>query len=146
MYTLWIFGQLLEGMLGKWRFLALYLIAGLGGSVGVLWLGDPRMGVVGASGAIFGLMGAFLVIQRRLGGQTTQLFVLLGINLLIGFVPGWNIAWQAHLGGLVVGVLVGLIYVETRKRNQQGLQIGLLVGLVAVLVILSLRYVFFPIF
>jgi membrane associated rhomboid family serine protease len=146
MYTLWIFGQLLEGMLGKWRFLALYLIAGLGGSVGVLWLGDPRVAVVGASGAIFGLMGAFLVIQRRLGGQTTQLFVLLGINLLIGFVPGWNIAWQAHLGGLVVGALVGLIFIETRKRNQQGLQIGLLVALTAVLVVLSFRYFVLPIF
>jgi membrane associated rhomboid family serine protease len=146
MYTLWIFGQLLEGMLGRWRFLALYLIAGLGGSVGVLWLGDPRVGVVGASGAIFGRMGAFLVIQRRLGGQTTQLFVLLGINLIIGFVPGWNIAWQAHLGGLVVGALVGWIYIETRKRNQQRLQVGLLIGVVAVLVVLSLRYVFFPVF
>jgi len=146
MYTLWIFGQLLEGLLGRWRFLALYLIAGLGGSVGVLWLGDPRMGVVGASGAIFGLMGAFLVIQRRLGGQTTQLFVLLGINLVIGFVPGFNIAWQAHLGGLVVGALVGLIYIETRKRSQQALQVWLLIALVVVLVLLSLRYVFFPLF
>lgn len=146
MYTLWIFGQLLEGLLGKWRFLSLYLIAGLGGSVGVLWLGDPRMGVVGASGAIFGLMGAFLVIQRRLGGQTTQLFVLLGINLVIGFVPGFNIAWQAHLGGLLVGALVGLIYIETRKRSQQALQVWLLIALVIVLVLLSLRYFFFPLF
>ena len=146
MYTLWIFGQLLEGLLGRWRFLSLYLIAGLGGSVGVLWLGDPRMGVVGASGAIFGLMGAFLVIQRRLGGQTTQLFVLLGINLVIGFVPGFNIAWQAHLGGLVVGALVGLIYIETRKRSQQALQVWLLIALVVVLLLLSLRYFFFPLF
>ncbi|WP_448002069.1 rhomboid family intramembrane serine protease [Agromyces bauzanensis] len=145
MYTLWIFGQLLEGLLGRWRFLALYLIAGLAGSVGVLWLGDPRMGVVGASGAIFGLMGAFLVIQRRLGGQTTQLFVLVGINLVIGFVPGFAIAWQAHLGGLVAGALIGLIYVETRKRSQQALQVWLLVALVAVLVVLSLRYFYLPI-
>ncbi|GAA4368635.1 rhomboid family intramembrane serine protease [Agromyces bauzanensis] len=145
MYTLWIFGQLLEGLLGRWRFLALYLIAGFAGSVGVLWLGDPRTGVVGASGAIFGLMGAFLVIQRRLGGQTTQLFVLLGINLVIGFVPGFNIAWQAHLGGLVAGALIGLIYVETRKRSQQALQVWLLVALVAVLVVLSLRYFYLPI-
>lgn len=145
MYTLWIFGQLLEGLLGRWRFLALYLISGFAGSVGVLWLGDPRIGVVGASGAIFGLMGAFLVIQRRLGGQTTQLFVLLGINLVIGFVPGLNIAWQAHLGGLVAGALVGLIYVETRKRSQQALQVWLLVALVVVLVVLSLRYFYLPI-
>lgn len=146
MYTLWIFGQLLEGLLGRWRFLALYLISGLAGSVAVLWLADPRTGVVGASGAIFGLMGAFLVIQRRLGGSATQLLVLVGINLVIGFVPGFNISWQAHLGGLIGGALVGLILVETRKRDQQGLQIGLLAALVAVLVVLSLRFFYLPLF
>ncbi|WP_353826914.1 rhomboid family intramembrane serine protease [Agromyces litoreus] len=144
MYTLWIFGQLLENVLGRWRFLALYLISGLAGSVAVLWLSDPRTGVVGASGAIFGLMGAFLVIQRRLGGNATQLLVLVGINLVIGFVPGFNIAWQAHLGGLVAGALIGLIYVETRKRDQRRLQVVLLVALVAVLLLLGLRYFFFP--
>ncbi|WP_344293032.1 rhomboid family intramembrane serine protease [Agromyces neolithicus] len=146
MYTLWIFGQLLEGLLGRWRFLALYLISGLGGSIGVLWLSDPRVGVVGASGAIFGLMGAFLVIQRRLGGQTTQLFVLLGINLVIGFIPGFSIAWQAHLGGLVVGALVGFIFVETRQRSRQALQVWLLAGVVVVLLLLSLRFFVFPVF
>ena len=146
MYTLWIFGQLLEGILGRWRFLSLYLISGLAGSVGVLWLGDPRTGVVGASGAIFGLLGAFLVIQRRLGGSATQLLILLGINLVIGFIPGFNIAWQAHLGGLLAGALVGFIFVETRKRDQRGLQVGLLIGLTLVLLLLSLRYFFFPIF
>jgi membrane associated rhomboid family serine protease len=146
MYTLWIFGQLLEGLLGRGRFLTLYLISGFAGSVGVLWLGDPMTGVVGASGAIFGLMGAFLVIQRRLGGNATQLFVLVGINLVIGFVPGFNIAWQAHLGGLIGGALVGLIFVETRKREQKGLQVGLLVALVLLLIVLSLRYFYLPAF
>lgn len=145
MYTLWIFGQLLEGLLGRSRFLALYLIAGFAGSVGVLWLSNPLVPVVGASGAIFGLMGAFLVIQRRLGGQTTQLFVLLGINLVIGFLPGVNIAWQAHLGGLIGGAIIGWIYVETRKRSQQRLQVWLLAALVVVLVLLSLRYFILPI-
>ena len=146
MYTLWIFGQLLEGLLGRWRFLALYLLAGSAGSIGVLWLAIRASAVVGASGAIFGLMGAFLVIQRRLGGQTTQLFVLLGINLVIGFIPGFNVAWQAHLGGLVVGALVGFIFVETRQRSRQALQMWLLVGVVVVLVLLSLRYFVFPSF
>lgn len=146
MYTLWIFGQLLEGLLGRWRFLALYLISGLAGSVAVLWLADPRTGVVGASGAIFGLMGAFLVIQRRLGGNATQLLILVGINLVIGFVPGFNISWQAHLGGLIGGALVGLIFVETRKRDQQRLQVWLLGALVAVLLVLSFRFFYFPLF
>lgn len=146
MYTLWIFGQLLEQLLGRWRFLALYLIGGFAGSVGVLLLSDPLTPVVGASGAIFGLMGAFLVIQRRLGGDAKQLLVLLAINLVIGFIPGMNIAWQAHLGGLIGGAVVGLIFVETRKRDQQKLQVILLVAFSLVLVLLSLRYFFFPLF
>lgn len=145
MYTLWIFGQLLENVLGRGRFLALYLISGLAGSVGVIWLADPNTSVVGASGAIFGLMGAFLVIQRRLGGNATQLLILVGINLVIGFLPGLNIAWQAHLGGLVGGALVGLIFVETRKREQGGLQVALLVALTIVLLGLGLRYFYLPI-
>ncbi|TFV98260.1 rhomboid family intramembrane serine protease [Leifsonia flava] len=144
MYTLWIFGQLLEGLLGRGRFLALYLISGLAGSVAVLWLASPYMPVVGASGAIFGLMGAFLVIQRRLGGNMTQLLVLVGINLVIGFIPGTNIAWQAHVGGLVAGAVMGLIFVETRNVRQRTLQTVLIAGLALLLVILSLRYFIFP--
>jgi membrane associated rhomboid family serine protease len=137
MYTLWLFGQLLESMLGRWRFLALYLIAGLAGSIGVVVFADPFTWVLGASGAIFGLMGAFVVIQRRLGGNLTQLYVLLAINLAIGFLPGANISWQAHLGGLVGGALVGLIYLETRDRSRRGLQIGLLSGLVVALFVIG---------
>jgi membrane associated rhomboid family serine protease len=137
MYTLWIFGQALESLLGRGRFLALYLLAGFGGSLGVLALSDPFQPVVGASGAIFGLMGAFIVIQRRLGGNMTSLLVLVGINLVIGFLPGVNIAWQAHLGGLVVGALAGLIFVSTRPIRRQGLQIALLVALAAGLLVLT---------
>lgn len=137
MYTLWIFGQLLEGLLGRVRFLAMYLIAGLAGSVGVVVFGDPLSWVLGASGAIFGLMGAFVVIQRRFGANLTQLYVLLAINLAIGFLPGANISWQAHLGGLIGGVLVGLIYLETRERSRRGIQIGLLVTLSIALVVIG---------
>jgi membrane associated rhomboid family serine protease len=145
MYTLWIFGQLLEGMLGRARFLTLYLVGGLAGSVGVILLADPRVGVVGASGAIFGLMGAFLVIQRRLGGNMTQLLILVGINLVIGFIPGTSIAWQAHVGGLIGGALMGLIFVETRSPRRRNIQIWLIVALVAVLLLLSLRYFLLPV-
>ena len=142
MYTLWIFGQILERMLGRGRFLVLYLLSGLAGSLGVLFLADPYVAVVGASGAIFGLMGAFLVIQRKLGGNATQLLILLGINLVIGFLPGVNIAWQAHVGGLVGGAIIGLIFVQTRSRNQRVLQLVLLGGFAAVLVGLSLTKLF----
>lgn len=134
MYTLWIFGQVLEPMLGRWRFLSLYLICAFGGSVGVLLLAPIDQSVVGASGAIFGLMGAFMVIQRRLGGNMTSLLVLVGINLVIGFIPGANIAWQAHVGGLVTGALLGLVFMQTRAERRQGLQ-KLLIGGVAVLLV-----------
>lgn len=146
MYTLWIFGRMLESMLGRARYLALYLISGLAGSVGVLLLSDPLTPVVGASGAIFGIFGAFFVINRRLGGDSRQLLVLLAINALIVFLPGSNIAWQAHLGGLIGGALVGLIYFETRKPGQQRTQILLLIALTAVLLLLGLRYFLFPLF
>ena len=138
MYTLWIFGQILERMLGRGRFLALYLLSGLAGSLGVLFLADPYQAVVGASGAIFGLMGAFLVIQRKLGGNATQLLVLVGINLVIGFLPGVNIAWQAHVGGLIGGAIIGLIFVQTRPRSKRALQLVLLGAFAALLLALSL--------
>ncbi len=138
MYTLWIFGQALEPMLGRARFLALYLISGFAGSLGVLFLTDGTVPVVGASGAIFGLMGAFLVIQRKLGGNMNGLLVLVGINLVIGFIPGINIAWQAHLGGLIGGALVGLIYYETRHLKHKQRQTLLISGLCVLLAAASL--------
>jgi len=142
MYTLWIFGQILERMLGRGRFLTLYLMSGLAGSLGVLFLADPRVAVVGASGAIFGLMGAFLVIQRKLGGNATQLLILVGINLVIGFLPGLNVAWQAHVGGLIGGAVIGLIFVQTRQRSKRTLQFVLLGAFGLLLVALSLSKFF----
>jgi len=138
MYTLWIFGMMLEPMLGRARFAALFLISGFAGSVGVLLIANPLQPVVGASGAIFGMLGAFFIIQRRLGGNATQLLVLVAINLVIGFIPGFGIAWQAHVGGLVGGALVGLIYVETRSPSRRRWQLPLLILLSVLLIALSL--------
>lgn len=137
MYTLWIFGQALETMLGRGKFLALYLISGFAGSVGVLYLSDPLSAVVGASGAIFGLMAAFILIQRRLGNQMRSLLILVGINLVIGFVPGFGISWQAHLGGLIGGALVGLVYYSNRRSDRSSRLWWEIVGVIAVLVVLS---------
>ena len=142
MYTLWIFGQALEPLLGRIRFLAVYLLSAIGGSVGYLLLtpilpeGGP-VGVVGASGAIFGLFGAMLVVQRHRGGETKQLWVLIAINGVIGFmVP--QIAWQAHLGGLVTGALcaAAIAYVP-RGPRQHLLQFAGLAAVLAVLVALT---------
>ena len=81
-------------------------------------------------------------IQRRLGGNATQLLILVGINLVIGFIPGFNVAWQAHVGGLIAGALIGLIYVETRSPARRNLQIGLMSLLTLVLLGLSAIHLF----
>lgn len=136
MLSLWMMGRILEPLLGHGRFLTLYLFSAVAGSIFMaLW--DPWQPVVGASGAIFGLFGALLVITRRLGGDITGIAVILGINLLIGFMPGVNIAWQAHVGGLIGGAVVGLVYTLTRQREQRTRQILMLVGFAAVLVALT---------
>jgi membrane associated rhomboid family serine protease len=142
MYTLWVFGMALEPLLGRARYLALFLISGFAGSLGVLLLASPVQPVLGASGAIFGMFGAFFIIQRRLGGNATQILVLVALNLGIGFLPGFNIAWQAHVGGLIGGFLVGLIYVETRQPQRRRWQLPLLVLLCVVFVALSLIHFF----
>ncbi|MCU1585929.1 MAG: hypothetical protein JWM49_2485 [Microbacteriaceae bacterium] len=135
MYSVYVFGPLLESMLGRWRFAALFLLAGFGGSVAVL-LVAPTIAVAGASGAIFGLLGAFFVIQRHLGGSSRQLIVVIVLNLVIGFVvPG--IAWQAHVGGLIIGALVGFIFVRTRNRSQRTVQWLALGGTAAALIALT---------
>ena len=132
MYSLFIIGPLLERMLGRGRFIALYLLSAFGGSVAVLLLA-PATAVVGASGAIFGLLGAFFVIQRKLGGTNVQLLVIVGLNLVIGFVlPG--VSWQAHVGGLIAGAAVAFVYVRTRRATQKNTQI-LMVSLVGVALI-----------
>jgi len=130
MLAVWMIGRSLEPLLGHARYLALYLISGLGGSVAVALLsfGTP---VVGASGAVFGLLGALLVIGRHIGANISGILIILGINLVIGFIPGMGVSWQAHIGGLVTGALIGLIFARTRSRRLRGLQILLLSALVA---------------
>lgn len=142
MLALYLFGPVLESLLGRARYLALYLLSGFGGSVAVLWFSDPLGGVLGASGAIFGLLGAFFVIQRKLGTNSVQLLIVLGLNLAMGFfIPG--ISWQAHVGGVIVGAAIALIYLRTRRPAQSRLQIVLLSGVVvALLVATALRLVF----
>lgn len=121
-YAIWIFGRQLEPMLGPLRFLILYLTSILGGSVAVLWLSDPVVPVVGASGALFGLMAAFFVMIRATGGNASQLFGLIAINFALGFFVS-GISWEGHLGGMVAGFLIAVVYARTRRPNQLFLQL-----------------------
>lgn len=143
MLALWMIGRSLEPLLGHTRFVVLYLLSGIGGSVGVALL-SPGTWVVGASGAVFGLLGALLVIGRHIGANITGILIVLGINFAIGFIPGYNIAWQAHLGGLVIGALIGLIFARTRTRRARPLQIMLLIGVgVGMMALLAIPATFY---
>ncbi|RKS79250.1 membrane associated rhomboid family serine protease [Actinomadura pelletieri DSM 43383] len=118
MWLLWAVGPALEQVLGRWRFLALYLLSGLGGSVLLYMVGAPQSSAVGASGAIFGLLGAYFVLGRALGRPVGSIVFLLGINLVITFsVP--NISWEGHVGGLVIGAALAAAYgyAPSARRN-----------------------------
>ncbi len=98
MVALLIVGPAVEVLLGRTRFLALYLVAGLGGGVAFYLIAPANSAAAGASGAIFGVMGAYVVLAARRHLPMQQVVALIIINLIIGFTG--NIGWQAHLGGL----------------------------------------------
>jgi membrane associated rhomboid family serine protease len=131
-YSIYIFGRVIEPMLGPIRFLVLYLVSIFGGSAMVLWLSEPVVPVVGASGAFFGLMGAYLIMLRAIGDNSGLLVGLIAVNLAFGFlVPG--ISWQGHLGGLLAGMAVTAVYARTRYKSgfSQKIQILGVIGLIA---------------
>lgn len=135
MYALYVIGQALEPLLGRLRFLMLYLIAGFGGSVAVLLLESPRVGVVGASGAVFGLFGALLVVMKARGGNYRPILILIGINLVLGFLPGVNISWQAHLGGLLTGAALAAVFAYAPRGPRRSLVQWTGVGLVSAILL-----------
>jgi membrane associated rhomboid family serine protease len=121
MYSLFVLGPILERYLGRWRFIVLFFLTGIGGLVAVDFF--TKSAVVGASGAIFGLLGVMLVLSNRIGLARPQLYITVGLNLVIGrFVPG--IAWQAHVGGLIAGILLGLLIRFTVNRRRFPLQVA----------------------
>jgi membrane associated rhomboid family serine protease len=141
MYALYLLGPPLETLLGKWRYLALYFVGGLGGSALAYLLSSPGQLEGGASGAIFGLFAAFFVIGRQRRMNTTPILIVIGLNLVLSFViPG--IGYLAHIGGLVTGGLIGLAYAYAPRGRPWRLatQIaGPAVMLVAVIAVTAFR-------
>jgi membrane associated rhomboid family serine protease len=140
-YSIYIFGRVIEPMLGPSRFLVLYLISIFGGSAAVLWLSEPVVPVVGASGAFFGLMGAYLVMLRAIGDNSGLLVGLIAVNLAFGFiVPG--ISWQGHLGGLLAGMAVTAVYARTRYTSglSQKIQVLGVVGLIVLITVAGVTF------
>ncbi|MFQ4148138.1 rhomboid family intramembrane serine protease [Arthrobacter sp. LAPM80] len=136
MYALWILGNALEPAFGRGRFLAVYLVSAFAGSVGVLLLSPIDTAVVGASGAVFGLFGALFVAQKKRGGDVRQILVLLAINAALGFIIP-NIAWQAHLGGLIAGALCAVAIAYAPAKNRNLIQWGGIAAVVVILVALT---------
>jgi membrane associated rhomboid family serine protease len=135
MLGVWLFGTFLERELGRWRFLALYLLSGLCGSVAMYLLTGPASGPsLGASGSVFGLFGAAFVILLKQRRDVTQLVVLLAINLFYSFTAA-NIAWQAHIGGLIAGVVMGAGFSYAPRRHRTLVQIVMLVTVLALCVV-----------
>ncbi|WP_235827149.1 rhomboid family intramembrane serine protease [Actinomyces culturomici] len=119
MLALYWVGRSLEPVLGHWRFASLYALSAIAGSAAVLAWGIVQpstlgTATVGASGAVFGLFGAIFVLQREAGLDTRSVIALLAVNLLYGFIsPG--VSWQAHVGGLLMGLLVTWIYLRVAR-------------------------------
>ena len=137
MYALYLFGPQVEAALGRVRFLALYLASALGGSALSYYFSNPSTPSLGASGAIFGLLGAFLVLNRKLGRDSSAVLVLIVINLAFGFIAP-NIDWRAHIGGMITGALcaAAIAYAPAARRTLW--QVGGIVLVVAVAVVVVL--------
>jgi membrane associated rhomboid family serine protease len=133
MYVLWVIGTPVEQYLGRARYIGLYFVSGLAGAAGAV-IQAPLTPVVGASGAIFGILGAMLILEWQITGRLAgQAMMLIVINLGLSFaIP--NIAWGGHIGGLIGGILITLGYAHWRGGRAQYGQLGLggIVGLVAV--------------
>ncbi|MFT4148382.1 MAG: rhomboid family intramembrane serine protease [Micrococcaceae bacterium] len=137
MYMLYIIGKALEPMLGRTRFAITFLLSGLGGSVAVVLLASGQAWItstLGASGALFGLFGTLLLVQKKLGIDVQQIVLLIVINLAFGFMVS-GVSWQAHVGGLIVGMTLGAIVAYAPRDKQAMYQI---IGAIAVLLVLML--------
>jgi membrane associated rhomboid family serine protease len=142
-YALWIFGSMVEPEIGRWRFLAIYLLTGLAAAASSYSFLDPVTVGVGASGAVFGIFGVFLVYnyKRRytaLGAARLRAgLVMLALNLFLGFsIPG--IDWRAHVGGLVAGSVAG---VALEAKGSDGFRRLAFVGSLAAIALVTLGLV-----
>jgi len=104
MFSLLILGNPIEACLGKARFLVIFFISLLTGSLASIYLNSFPHVSVGASGAIFGLFGAFIALRNRINEGARDIYLIVGLNFALGFVIG-GIDWRAHLGGLIGGYL-----------------------------------------
>jgi len=135
MWALIFVGPAVERLLGSVRFAAVYLVSALGGSVMYYYLAPQNALALGASGAIFGLFGAFFVVAKRLQFDARGITTVIVINLVISFVWRGTIAWQAHIGGLLAGALLTAAYAYAPRKNRTLIQVGATVLVVALIIV-----------
>lgn len=132
MYVLWIIGRFLERDLGPVRYLGLYLMSGLGGGVLTYLVADMSASInepnswsmtAGASGCIFGLFGATVFLNRKMGRDNSGIYVLLGLNLVLTFVMS-NISWTGHVGGLLTGAALGAAIAHAPRAKRTMVHVG----------------------
>lgn len=134
MWALWAVGPSLEQLLGRGRFLAVYLLSAVGGSVLFYYLAAQNQPALGASGAIFGLFGAWFVVSRRLRLDSRGIVALIAINLVLSFTFRSTIAWQDHVGGLITGALIAAAYAYAPRKHRFAVQLAATVVVAAILV------------
>ena len=113
MYALMVLGNPIEAAFGKGKFLLVFFISLVTGSLTSAYFASASSYSVGASGAIFGLFGALVIVGKRIGADVRSIYVIIGINFVIGFVLG-GIDWKAHLGGLIGGLISAQVVLKKR--------------------------------
>jgi membrane associated rhomboid family serine protease len=138
MFALWWLGSIVEQLIGPVRFLLVYLASGLAGSAGALLLTNPNVPTVGASGAIFGILGALLILEfMQTGSLAGQAMTMIVINLaLTAAIPGISIG--GHLGGLVGGIVGTFALAKTRYIRPRWIGPAIVVGVGAVSVVVAI--------
>ncbi|WP_338068627.1 rhomboid family intramembrane serine protease [Nocardioides iriomotensis] len=133
MLALYVLGPQLEAVMGRVRFLAIYLLSGLSGSAMVYWFSGVNTPTIGASGALFGLMAALLVVAFKAHGQVQQILMWIGLNFLITAVFRSFISWQGHLGGFLGGLALAAAFVYAPREHRSLVQTLASAGLLVVL-------------
>jgi membrane associated rhomboid family serine protease len=141
MYALFLIGPHLELALGRVRYVALYFLAGIGGSILSLLNGPLATEAAGASGAIFGLFAAFYIVARRQGWQTNGIVITIVLNLALSFSFSNEIDWRGHVGGLIVGaaVMAVIAYAPPGPQRYRVQALGL--GVIAVVLAVTLTLI-----
>jgi membrane associated rhomboid family serine protease len=114
MFSLLVLGNPVEAALGKARFLIIFFVSLLTGSLASVYLSSYPYVSVGASGAVFGLFGAFIAMRKMISEGVRDIYVIIGLNFVFGFILG-GVDWRAHLGGLVGGYLTTAVLLRITR-------------------------------